>query len=71
MISDKNRPTPALTEMSRTTCPRKVRNKSNSHGGDWDCVRQMQMFRHRPDVLASTLRDMGITESGDEVSDHE
>ena len=63
--------TPAPTEMSRTTCPRKVRSKSNSLGGDWDCVRQMQMFRHRPDVLASTLRDMGITESGDEVTDHD
>jgi hypothetical protein len=29
----------------------------------------MQMFRHRPDVLATALRDMGVTETGDEVPD--
>jgi len=37
--------------------------------GNWDCVRQMQMYRRRPDVLAAALRDMGINESGDEVTD--
>ena len=42
--------THALTEMSRTTCPRRSRSKVNPRGGDWDCVRQMQMFRHRPDA---------------------
>ena len=60
-------PAHAPIEMSRTTCPRKARNPVNSRGGDWDCVRQMQMFRHRPDVLASALRDMGVNESGDEL----
>jgi len=59
--------THAPIETSRTTCPRTTRKKSNARGGDWDCVRQMQMFRHRPDVLASALRDMGVSESGDEV----
>lgn len=59
--------THAPTEMSRTTCPRKARSKNNSRGGDWDCVRQMQMYRHRPDVLASALLEMGVSESGDEV----
>ena len=62
--------THAPAEMSRTTCPRKARPVVNSRGGDWDCVRQMQMFRHRPDVLASALRDMGVTESGDECVPH-
>ncbi len=57
----------ASIETSRTTCPRKARSKNNSRGGDWDCVRQMQMFRHRPDVLASALRAMGVSDSGDEV----
>ncbi len=57
----------APAEMSRTTCQRKARPVVNSRGGDWDCVRQMQMFRHRPDVLAGALRDMGISENGDEV----
>jgi hypothetical protein len=39
----------------------------NARGGDWDCVRQMRMYRHRPDVLATALLEMGVTESGDEV----
>lgn len=62
--------THAPTEMSRTSCPRKARGKSNSRGGDWDCVRQMQMFRHRPDVLASALMEMGVNENGDECEPH-
>lgn len=36
-----------------------------------DVVTQMEMLRQRPDVLASVLRDMGVTESGDEVSEEE
>jgi hypothetical protein len=59
----------APAEMSRATCPSKARPVVNNRGGDWDCVRQMQMFRHRPDVLATALRDMGVTETGDEVPD--
>ena len=39
--------------------------------GKWDCVRQMEMYRHRPDVLAAALRDMGYSESGDEMPDDE
>ena len=59
--------THAPIEMTRPTCPRKRPGKANNRGGDWDCVRQMEMFRHRPDVLASALRDMGVDENGDEV----
>ena len=39
--------------------------------GNWDCVRQMQMYRSRPDVLAAALRDMGFSEGGDECEPHE
>jgi len=31
----------------------------------------MQMYRHRPDVLAAALRAMGLSESGDEVPDEQ
>lgn len=34
-----------------------------------DCVTQMRLLRRRPDVLANALRDMGVTESGDETPD--
>ena len=37
--------------------------------GKCDCVRQMEMYRRRPDVLAAALRDMGFSDSGDEVTD--
>jgi len=57
----------APMDMACPTCLRNVRTPVNNRGGDWDCVRQMQMFRHRPDCLARALRDMGVTESGDEV----
>lgn len=36
-----------------------------------DCVAQMEMLRSHPDVLANALREMGVTESGDEVRDDE
>jgi hypothetical protein len=36
-----------------------------------DCVTQMRVLRSRPDVLANALREMGITENGDDVSDQE
>lgn len=32
-----------------------------------DCVSQMQLLRERPEVLVRALREMGITENGDEV----
>lgn len=32
--------------------------------GSWDCLRQMQMYRRRPDVLAAALRDMGVLPDG-------
>ena len=44
--------------------------------GKWDCVRQMEMYRRRPDVLAAALRDMGVLPDGhyedepDNQSDH-
>jgi hypothetical protein len=36
-----------------------------------DCVSQMRLARNRPDVLASALREMGITENGDGIPDDE
>lgn len=43
---------------------------SQSRGrGSWDCVRQMQMYRRRPDVLAAALRDMGFSATGDDIPD--
>ena len=37
----------------------------------WDCVSQMRLARSRAEVLASALRAMGISESGDEMPDQE
>lgn len=56
-------------ETARNRSPRKRRPLLNSSGIGWDCVRQMQMFRRCPDVLASALRDMGVDENGDEILD--
>ncbi len=61
---------PVSDDFSRASCPRKSQSPVNTRGGDWDCVRQMRMYRHRPDVLANALLDMGVTESGDEVADY-
>ena len=49
--------------------PEKSPLTAKSRGRGWDCVRQMQMFRQRPDVLAAALHDMGFSESGDELPD--
>lgn len=58
----------ATGDLSRNAGPEKSPLTAHSRGrGNWDCVRQMQMFRHRPDVLAAALRDMGFSESGDEM----
>jgi hypothetical protein len=57
----------APVEPPRKECPQERRSRLNSSGDGWDCVRQMQMFRLRPDVLASALRDMGVDENGDEI----
>ena len=35
-----------------------------------DCVTQMRVLRSRPDVLANMLREMGVTENGNELSDN-
>ena len=54
----------------RLSQPRVVPLTAQSRGrGNWDCLRQMQMYRRRPEVLAAALRDMGFNESGDEVAD--
>ena len=56
----------------RLSQPRVVPLTAQSRGrGNWDCLRQMQMYRRRPDVLAAALRDMGFNESGDECEPHE
>ena len=58
---------PATVDRSRNSSPEKQPLTAHSRGRGWDCVRQMQMFRHRPEVLAAALRDMGFSDSGDEV----
>ena len=51
----------ATVDLSRHFQPRVDSLTSQSRGrGSWDCVRQMQLFRRRPDVLAAALRDMGV-----------
>ena len=57
----------ATVDRSRNSSPEKRPLTAHSRGRGWDCVRQMQMFRRRPDVLAAALRDMGFSASGDEV----
>jgi len=57
---------------AQSTRPEKSPLTAHSRGrGNWDCVRQMQMYRRRPDVLAAALRDMGCSDSGDEIPDVE
>ena len=51
--------------LAHSTRPEKSPLTAHSRGrGNWDCVRQMQMYRHRPDVLAAALRDMGVLPDG-------
>ena len=58
--------------LAQGTRPEKNPLTAHSRGrGNWDCVRQMQMYRRRPDVLAAALRDMGLSDSGDEIPDVE
>ena len=58
--------------LAQGTRPEKSPLTAHSRGrGNWDCVRQMQMYRRRPDVLAAALRDMGFSDSGDEIPDVE
>ena len=58
--------------LAHSTRPEKSPLTAHSRGrGNWDCVRQMQMYRRRPDVLAAALRDMGCSDSGDEIPDVE
>jgi hypothetical protein len=42
-------------------------DRENGH----DCVSQMRLLRHRPDVLANVLRTMGVSEDGDDMPDEE
>ena len=45
----------------------------NAEGSDdgRDCVAMMEVVRSRHEVLANVLREMGVSESGDEVSEDE
>jgi len=45
--------------------------EAGRHISGRDCVAQLERYRNRPDVLAAALRDMGVTESGDEVEEAE
>ena len=53
--------------LQRRRDDRCVPNNQRQHGRD--CLTHMQLFRNRPDVLASALRDMGVNECGDEITD--
>ena len=57
---------PRLGNAATNTSPLTAQSRGR---GKWDCVRQMEMYRRRPDVLAAALRDMGFSDSGDEVTD--
>jgi hypothetical protein len=55
----------ASPDLVRTGSARISSLTEQSRGrGCWDCVRQMQMYRRRPDVLAAALRDMGVLPDG-------
>ena len=55
----------ATVDLSRKVRPEKSPLTAHSRGrGKWDCVRQMQLYRTRPDVLAAALRDMGVLPDG-------
>lgn len=59
-------------DVVRTSPARIPSLASQSRGrGSWDCVRQMQMYRRRPEVLAAALRDMGFSATGDDIPDVE
>lgn len=45
------------------------RRPADDRESGWDCVSQMQRVRKRPDILASMLREMGVSESGDGIPD--
>jgi hypothetical protein len=68
MHCDANNQTNELDfDCSYRTSPRLMQDREPR----WDCVSQMRLARKRPDVLASALRDMGVTESGDGIPDDE
>ena len=47
-----------------------MENAEGSDGGR-DCVAMMELVRSRPEVLATVLREMGVSGSGDEVCEDE
>jgi len=47
------------------------KGRQDDRDGRRDCVVMMELVRRRPEVLATTLREMGVSESGDEVSENE
>jgi hypothetical protein len=49
---------------------RVAKKRLRDHRGDGsDCVAWMRRARRHPDVLANALREMGVTENGDETLD--
>lgn len=50
----------------RTPKPRERRRRFQTEA---DCVKQMEIYRKRPDMLAAALLVMGITETGDESAE--
>ena len=57
---------------SQTKKPRRrERSRRYSRQTEPDCLRQMEIYRRRPDVLWSALHEMGVTVDGDEFADDE
>lgn len=63
-----------MTQMNAEVEPQRgtrvAPKRRREHRGDGsDCVAWMKQARSRPEVLANALREMGVTENGDESPD--
>jgi hypothetical protein len=68
----RNNNTRVSPDQVRNSQPREESLTVQSRGRGWDCVRQMDQYRRRPEVLAAALRDMGVLPDGhDEDQLHE
>ena len=62
---------PKTESLDLNFCYRNGGNLVEDRVNGRDCVSEMRLLRSRPEVLANALRDMGVTESGDEVVEEE
>jgi hypothetical protein len=62
--------TPMNAEVKPEEGARVAKKRLREHRGDGsDCVAWMKWARRHPDVLANALREMGVTENGDDLPD--